>query len=134
MSNDRFTQISVSNEFVSIAESACSEVGASFLSFIKLSVVSMAMANEEERIASTVDLKIAEASWSKEKVKKTIRITPEFKEQVVDKLVPGFNGNASLLYRTSTLRMATMNKQIMKNEIMAALKESIRQNYKITIR
>jgi hypothetical protein len=134
MPTDKFTQISVSGEFVSIVESASSEVGASFLSFIKLSVLSMARADQEERIASMTKLKIAEASWSNEKIKKTIRITPAFKELVVDTLVPEFNNNASLLYRTSALRMANMNTKTMKVEIMTALEESIRQNYNITIR
>ncbi len=134
MSTDKYTQISVSEEFVSVIEAACSESGVSFLSFIKLSVMSMSMASKDEKMSAVAKLNITEGHWSKSKVKKTIRLTPSFKEAVVDKLKPEFNNNASLMYRASALRMATMKYQIMKSEIMTALEESIRQDYRITIR
>lgn len=134
MSQDKFTQISVSDEFLAIVSSASEKTGMSLLNFIKLSVVSMSTASSEDRIYALSELMISEGNWGNTRVKKTIRISAEFKELLVDKMVVNFNNNASLLYRASAFRMSNMNQQTMMVEVKSALEESIRRNYRILIR
>lgn len=134
MSQDKFTQISVSDEFLAVVSSASEKAGMSLLNFIKLSVVSMSTARNEERVSTLTELMLAEGNWGSTRVKKTIRISAEFKELLVDKMVVNFNNNASLLYRTSAFRISNMNQQTMMVEVKSALEESIRRNYRILIR
>lgn len=128
---NKFTQISVPSEFIQLVEGATEHTGTSLLSFIKLSVISMSTADQQERVASIANLRVAEATWGSDRIKKTLRVTPDFKAQVVDALVGEFENNASLLFRASALRMSKMNKQNMKSEINKALDLSIRHRYRI---
>jgi hypothetical protein len=134
MSQDKFTQISVSDEFLEVVNSACEKAGTSLLNFIKLSVVSMSKASDEDAVSALAELRLAEGNWGSTRVKKTIRISAEFKELLVEKIVINFNNNASLLYRASAFRMSNMNQQAMMVEVKSALEESIRRNYRILIR
>ncbi|MGM3218192.1 hypothetical protein ACSQ5K_26475 [Pseudomonas sp. PhalM4] len=93
----KFTQISVSSDFIQLVEEATEQTGTSLLSFIKLSVISMSTADQQERVASIANLRVAEATWGNDRIKKTLRVTPDFKAQIMDTLVGEFENNASLL-------------------------------------